>query len=126
MSSLQVTFRSIPDSPAIEYHIEKYYAKVCNAYRKVSSCRVVLDAEQKHRHKGKVFSVRIDITIPGRELVSRKQNQNLYVAMRDAFDAIEKLLEKSCKRKPASRSKHAVLHVCNDLCGPDTAVTRQG
>jgi ribosomal subunit interface protein len=109
MSQIQITVRSIPDSPTIEYHVIKHFKKINKIYPKMSNCRVVIDAPQKHKHKGKVFSISIDITIPGKELVSRKQNQNLFVAIRDGFSAIEKLLEKYTKKKKNSLGKYYML-----------------
>jgi len=97
--SLQITIRSISDSPAIEYHIAKYFKKLNRIYSKLISCKVVIDVAQNHKHKGKLFSVGIDMIIPGKELISRKQNQNLYVAIRACFAAIAKLLEKNIKGK---------------------------
>jgi len=108
MSSIQVTVRSISDSPTIEYHIEKHFRKINSKYRKISNCRVVIDVSQNHKHQGKIFSVSIDITIPGKELISRKQNQNLYVAIRDGFAAIERLLEKHNKRRMISNNRYHI------------------
>lgn len=100
MSSVQIIFRSVPYSSAIECHIAKHYNKLKKIYRKINNCRVVIDREENHRIKGKIFSVCINMTLlRSKELVSRKQNQNLYVALRDGFSAIEKLLEKQFKRK---------------------------
>lgn len=107
MSSIQITLRYISDSPTIEYHIRKHFDKMNKMYRKISNCRVVIDVPQNHKHKGKIFSVSLDITIPGKELISRKQNQNLYVAIRDSFAAIEKLLKKHIKRKITAIKKYS-------------------
>jgi len=111
MSYLQITVRSISDSPTIEYHIRKHYGKLNRIYSKISNCRVVIDVPQNHKHKGKIFSVSIDIIIPGKELISRKQSQNLYVAIRDSFAAIEKLLEKHIKKKTISINKYHISSV---------------
>lgn len=88
-------------------------------YSKISNCRVVIDVPQNHKHKGKIFSVSIDITIPGKELISRKQSQNLYVAIRDSFAAIEKLLEKHIKRK-ISTNKYHIYPMDHNLQTKDT------
>ncbi|KTD72789.1 HPF/RaiA family ribosome-associated protein [Legionella tucsonensis] len=103
MSSVQIIFRSVSYSSAIECHIHKRYNKLKRIYRKISHCRVVIDREENHRNKGKIFSVIINMTLRGKELSSRKQNQNLYITLRDCFAAIEKLLEKQFKRKATSK-----------------------
>jgi len=109
MSALQITVRSISDSPTIQYRIRKHFAKLNRIYSKISNCRVVIDVPQNHKHKGKLFSVCIDITIPNKELISKKRNQNLYVAIRDSFLAIENLLKKHIKRKSTPPNKYHFL-----------------
>ncbi|WP_115701742.1 HPF/RaiA family ribosome-associated protein [Legionella sainthelensi] len=99
MSSVQITFRSVSYSSAIECHIAKHYNKLKRIYRKINNCRVIIDREENHRIKGKIFSVCINITLRSKELASKKQNQNLYIALRDGFSAIDKLLEKQFKKK---------------------------
>lgn len=120
MSSLQITVRSISGSPTIEYHIRKYFDKLNRIYSKISHCRVVIDVPQNHKHKGKIFSVSIDIKIPGQELISRKQSQNLYAAIRDSFVAIDKLLEKHTKRKTIFSNKYHIYPVDHDMQIKDT------
>ncbi|RDI37575.1 HPF/RaiA family ribosome-associated protein [Aquicella lusitana] len=120
MSSLQITVRSISDSPTIEYHIRKHFAKLNRIYSKISNCRVIIDVPQNHKHKGKIFSVSIDITIPGKELISRKQSQNLYIAIRNSFAAIEKLLEKHIKRKTIFTNKYPIPPVDHNTQTKDT------
>lgn len=122
MSSLQITVRSISDSPTIEYHIRKHFDKLNRIYSKISNCRVVIDVPQNHKHKGKIFSVSLDITIPGKELISRKQNLNLYVAIRDSFAAIEKLLKKHIKRKKIFTKKYQISSVDQNIQLKDTNI----
>ena len=100
MSQLQITFRSIANSSAVKYYVEKYFNKINRMYHRIQKCRVTIETTKKHSHKGKIFLISINITVPGKELVTRKKNNNLYVAIRDGFDTIEKLLDKYCKRTP--------------------------
>jgi ribosomal subunit interface protein len=115
MSRIQIIVRSITASPTIDYHVIKYFEKINKIYPKISNCRVVIDAPQRHKNKGKMFSINIDITIPGKELVCRKQNQNLYVAIRDGFSAIEKLLEKSTKKRKNTLGIHEITGMSNPV-----------
>ena len=51
---------------------------------------------QTHRHKqqGRPFNVRIALHVPGGELVvNRDRHADVYVALRDAFDAGRRQLE---------------------------------
>jgi ribosomal subunit interface protein len=97
---LQVTFRNFPPSEAIEAHINEKAAKLDRYYDRIMSCRVVVDSTQRRRHQGKLYGVRIDITVPRKELaVTREENEDVYVAIRDAFDVASRRLEEHARRE---------------------------
>ncbi len=107
MLSTQITMKDIPSSQAIENHIRLKAQKLTLYAPKINSCRVVVEVPQKHKRQGKIFSVHIDVTVPGKELaVSHQENQDIYVAIRDAFNAIERQLEKYAQK----RSGHVKTH----------------
>lgn len=107
MIPVQVTTRDIPISPALETLIRKRAEKLSQYYDRISSCRIVIDVPQKHKHQGKLFNVRIDITVPGKELVvTRKCDQDIYVAIRDAFDAISRQLEEHARKRHGRVKTH--------------------
>jgi ribosomal subunit interface protein len=115
MLATQVTFRDFPSavpSASLELLIRKHIEKLNRFYDRISSCRVVVEFAQKHKHQGKLFNVRIDITVPGKELVvTRKVDQDIYVAIRDAFKAIQRQLEEhSRKRHGRVKSHNDVMH----------------
>jgi ribosomal subunit interface protein len=100
MLPVQITIRCIPMSPALETHIRKRAEKLNQFYSRINSCRIVVELSQKHKHQGKIYNVRIDLTVPGKELVvTRKCNQDIYVALRDAFRAIERQLEEHAHKR---------------------------
>jgi cold shock CspA family protein/PHD/YefM family antitoxin component YafN of YafNO toxin-antitoxin module len=68
---------------------------------------VVEESQRRHR-QGKLYSVRIDITVPGKELaVTREENEDAYVAVRDAFDAAVRKLEEHVRRRHGGVKAHA-------------------
>jgi ribosomal subunit interface protein len=96
---LQITFRNIPKSSAIEANISEKADKLDRFYDKIMSCRVAVEESQRRHHQGKLYSVRIDITVPGKELaVSRQENEDVYVAIRDSFNAAVRILEEHSSR----------------------------
>jgi ribosomal subunit interface protein len=104
---LQVTFRNIPSSEAIETHIKEKAAKLDRFYDRIMSCRVVVDSTQRRQRQGKLFGVRIDITVPRKELaVTREENEDVYVAIRDAFDAACRRLEEHGRRERGDTKIH--------------------
>ena len=62
------------------------------------SCRVVVESQHRHKRKGNIFHVRIDITVPGNEIIvsrdphKHREYEDVYVAIRDAFDSAARSL----------------------------------
>lgn len=74
----------------------------------IMSCRVVVDLLQKHRHQGRPFGVRIDLTLPGHELVvNRVEHEDVYVALREAFDDMKRQLEDAVRQRRGQEKQHA-------------------
>ena len=64
----QITARDIPHSEALESHVRQKAEKLEAFYPHIMSCRVVIEVPHKHKHQGRAFDVRLDITVPGKEL----------------------------------------------------------
>lgn len=106
---LRVTIRDIPDSAAIEAKIEKKIAKLQQICQQIIGCHVMVEVPQKHKHQGKLFSARIDLTVPHKEIVvTRVVNEDLYVAIRDAFSAARRQLESHIRKQRQEVKNHAV------------------
>jgi ribosomal subunit interface protein len=96
---LEISFRNMDRSEAVEAKVRERAAKLDQFADHIMSCRVMVEAPHKHHHQGGLFHVRIDIKVPGRELaVSREPaghhaHEDVYVAVRDAFDAARRQLE---------------------------------
>ena len=104
---LQVTLKDMPQSEAVESRIREKADKLGRFYDRIISCRVVVETPQRHQHQGKLYSVRIDLTVPGAELVAnRAQDEDVYVAIRDAFVAITRQLEEFARRQRGEIKTH--------------------
>ncbi len=91
---LQITIRGIEHSEALETHIRDKAGNLEEFFNHIMSCRVVVEVPHKHHHQGKQFNVRIDIGVPGSEIVVNHDHaEDVYVALRDAFDAAKRQLE---------------------------------
>lgn len=91
---LQITFRDMPPSDALEAHIREKAQKLEQVFSDIISCRVVVEQPAKHQQQGAPFNIRIDLGVPGQEIVvDRQENEDAYVALRDAFDAAKRQLE---------------------------------
>ena len=66
---LQITFRGLTPSPAIESLIRQRSARIERFYDRIIRCHVVVDMPHRHQRKGRQFSVHVDITTPESEIV---------------------------------------------------------
>ncbi len=104
---LQITARNISLSEAAETSIREKAAKLDTFYDRIMSCRVVVDAPHRHQHQGVQYNVRIDITVPGGELVvKREPHEDLYVAIRDAFDAARRQIQGYARKQRGDIKVH--------------------
>jgi ribosome-associated translation inhibitor RaiA len=113
----EITFRDMETSPAVEQRIYDEVDKLGEFYGGIMRCRVMVEIPHEHHKIGKRFHVRIDLKLPGGEIVSRKEgslhgaaqdtgvpemekkrevnaeNKDVYVAIRDAFKAARRQLQ---------------------------------
>lgn len=107
MLPVQITVRDIPNSSALEDHIRKKAQKLNQYYQRINSCRIVITLPQKHKHQGKLYSVCIDLTVPGKELVvNHKLDEDIYIAIRDAFHALQRQLESYARKQRGNVKSH--------------------
>ena len=102
---LQITFRHMNSSPAVEQTVRGHLTYLEQHFDNISGCRVVIEPPPAHRNKGGPFLVRVDLTVPGRELVAvsgrgdQGEHADAYVAIRDAFTAMERQLDGFVRRR---------------------------
>ena len=110
---LQISFRNMDPSPAVEERIRKKAAKLERFNDRIIGCSVVVEAPHRHHHKGKLYNVRINISIPGSDINVRHTgpedhaHEDVYVAIRDAFDAAVRRLEDQSRKMRGNVKSHA-------------------
>ena len=91
---LQITVRDMPHSDALDARIRDNAEKLGEFHPNITSCRVTIEELRKHHQQGRHFQVGIDARVPGREIVANHaHDEDVYVALREAFDALERQLE---------------------------------
>ena len=96
---LQICFLGMGPSEAVESAARKKATKLETFCTDIISCRVSIEQTHKHQHQGRPFAVRVDVTLPGHELnVDRVHDEDVYVALRDAFDDMKRQLEDAVRR----------------------------
>jgi len=109
---VQITFRHMEPSTAVEARARELASRLDRFYDRITSCRIVFDTPPAHRQKGGPFSVRIDVTVPGGEIFVDSERDlsaahtDIYVAMRDAFDAMRRQLEDFARRQRMDVKHH--------------------
>jgi len=104
---LQITIRGVEHSEALDAHIRDKSGKLEEFFDHITSCRVVVELPHKHQHQGRQFNVRIDIGVPGSEIVvNRDHAEDVYVALRDAFDSAKRRLEDYARKLRGNVKTH--------------------
>jgi ribosomal subunit interface protein len=101
---LQIVFREMEPSPALEELIRQKVEKLEQFEDRVIGCRVTLATPHRHQHKGMRFEVNIDVVIPGGELVERHEHEDAYAAIREAFRALQRQLADTHKKRDAPKN----------------------
>jgi ribosomal subunit interface protein len=103
-NEIQVVFHNIDQTDALTDAVQKRIAKLKRYCDQIITGRVVLDSPHNNHHKGKVYSVGLEIHTSVVEIrVNQEQHDNhahedLYVAIRDAFNAAERQLRSVDKK----------------------------
>jgi ribosomal subunit interface protein len=110
---LQITFRDLESSAAVEANIREKAAKLEQYYDHIMSCRVVVEAPHAHQHQGRLYQVLIDLGVPEGELVVSREHhhkdhahEDVYVAIRDSFDAMKRQLEDYARKRRGDVKRH--------------------
>ena len=92
---LQITFRNMPSSAALEAHIRDKVARLGGFHPRIVSCRVAVEELAGRQQKGRQFRIRLDVRTPGHQelVVNHDHDEDPYVAVREAFDAMVRKLE---------------------------------
>ena len=109
-NDFQIVFHNIDQSTSISDAVNKRISKLQRFCDRILAGRVVLDSPHNNHHKGKVYSVGLEIHTPSKEVrVNQEQHdnhahENLYVAIRDAFNAAERQLKTIDKKHRVERN----------------------
>jgi ribosome-associated translation inhibitor RaiA len=96
---VQVTFRDLPVDDLMEAECLREAAKLERYYDRITSCRVVVAQPHRNHRTGNQFDVRIDLTVPGAEIVINREppqnhrDEEWQVAVHEAFDRARRRLE---------------------------------
>jgi ribosome-associated translation inhibitor RaiA len=114
-----ISFRNMRVSPTLEDEVRGRAAWLESFYPGIVGCRVVLEVPHRHRKRGRPLHVRIELSLPGEDVivnheptldttarsVSRKSDEphgshkDAHVAIHEAFDVARRRLEDVARRQ---------------------------
>lgn len=103
--SLRITYRDITPTPALEATIRRKAAKLARLCERLERCHVVVSYPHAHAHGARHYLVQVQVTVPGAEITAGRDHnedathENPYVAVRDAFKAVRRTLERAGHRR---------------------------
>jgi ribosome-associated translation inhibitor RaiA len=95
---LRITFRDMPSSEVVEARVRDHAAALERFHQKITGCHVVVEAHHRHR-QGQLYHVSVHLVLPEGEIAVTRDpaehhaHEDVLVAVRDAFDAVERRLE---------------------------------
>lgn len=95
---LHIDFQNMDPSEFVEKRITERVARLEHHALHITGCHVTVEAPHHHHHKGNEYRIRIVLHVPGHEVVVSREpgtagaHTDVYVAIRDAFDAAERQL----------------------------------
>lgn len=96
---LQITFRHMDPSPALEARIRKLVSRLDRFSAHITRCHVIVEPPAQHQRQGSLYDFRIDLTLPDEVIAithartADPAHENPYVALRDAFRAVRRKVQ---------------------------------
>jgi len=110
--NVQISFHGMDYSPAVEAAVRRRAEELEQFSDRLIACRVVLESVNRRHHQGTLYGARIELTVAGRLLVADREpgqhhaHEDIYVAIRDAFDAARRRLQDHMRRLDGRVKQH--------------------
>ena len=108
MRPVRIHFIDSPRSDSVAAKIEARVDRLARFSDAIQNCEVWLESPHGHHRQGPVYGVRIRLSVPGEEITIERQpgTDDVYVAIREAFDAARRKLEDHERRRRAQVKAH--------------------
>ncbi|NIA71450.1 HPF/RaiA family ribosome-associated protein [Pelagibius litoralis] len=111
---LEISFRNMDRSEAVATRVREKANKLEQFFGRITTCRVLVEASNRRHSKGNLYHVQIEVGVPGNQIVVNRNpkekhaHEDVYVAVRDAFDAARRRLEDHSRRRAGKVKVHEV------------------
>jgi hypothetical protein len=110
---LEITWRDdVQPDPAIERAVRRKALALDHYCDHLMACRVSIESPHRRHRQGQRYRVRIDLTVPGAELVvghlpgDNPAYEDLRAALRDAFRAARRQLQEYARIRRGHTKSH--------------------
>ena len=127
---VQITFRNMKPSEAVDARVREEVAKLETFYNGIMHCRVMVELPHRHHRSGDLYHVRIEMTVPGAELIVKREpslqtslrqvdtekqsksyeahaaHKDVFVVIRDAFKEARRQLQDYARRMRGQTKVH--------------------
>jgi ribosomal subunit interface protein len=114
---VEIAFRNVDRSDAVEANIREKIARLEQFFDRIHYIRVTVEAVHRRGHKGRLYGVNVTVGVPGKDVVVSRTgpldhaHEDVYVAVRDAFQATTRRLEDHVRKGRHDVKTHAApLH----------------
>lgn len=110
---ITITLRGMDHTEALDAAIRDKIEHVRRKFQDIVSFRVTVEAPSNHHKQGDQFHVQLDVSVPGKELfanrgpVGHRAHDDVQVALRDAFRALERELAEHSDRQHRRVKRHS-------------------
>jgi ribosome-associated translation inhibitor RaiA len=108
----QVSFDDLPIDDAVRDAALDHISELERFSDRITGCHVVVAQPHRHHREGRLYSIRIDLIVPGGEIVVNRDHhldhahEDVFVALRDAFHAVRRRLEDHTRRMRGAEKTH--------------------
>jgi cold shock CspA family protein len=108
----QVSFDDIPIDEAVRDAAFRHIDELGSTYDRITGCHVVVAQPHRHHREGRLYSVRVDLIVPGAEIVVNRNHpvdhahEDVFVALRDSFNAARRQLEDHVRHLRGAEKPH--------------------
>ncbi len=104
---LQITSRNFDLTDAIQNAIRERADKLERICDRIIRCDVVVEIPHQRQQKGVLYNVKISISVPGSEIVVKKEpHEDLYAAINRAFESAARQIQKFISRQRQDVKHH--------------------
>lgn len=99
MIALKIQYMGIRESDTVSAAIWDYVEHLERLSNQIMSCHVLISRPARKKHKGSIYHIKIRLHLRGTDIIIDRDKENntshedVYVALRDAFDAAKRKVE---------------------------------